>query len=268
MENHHRHQLTFQHFIEYLSDKLLKPAARGLYKSRNWLNRYYAALCYSYGFETLDEQPLCRLVRDDTLLVSINAASTGIKYQNSAVINQTISHFAKGRHLQQSFFAQISDVSHHDVADIIITRLENEQDLYTKVFCYRLLKEIPYTQFLDCVEADLLFDSVDLSISIIEYLSEVQDERKTQILYDLAFAEDWEIRAAVAKSLGRVHTARSLEILTILLTDPQWWVRVNSGTSLYSQGESGIDILKAQSPLKDKFAYETAQRILLSGNRK
>ncbi|MCW8452416.1 HEAT repeat domain-containing protein [Legionella quinlivanii] len=268
METHHRHEAAFQRFTIYLSHNLLQPAARNLYNSRNWLKRYYAAICLSYGFEKSDEDRLSQLVRDNTLLVSINAASTGIRYQNPIVINQLITSFAKGRHLQQSFFAQISEVSNYDVADIIITRLQIEMEPYTKLFCYRLLKQIPYTRLLDCAIDDLLFDLVDLRIGIIEYLTEVQDERKNQILYDLAFVPQWEVRAAVAKSLGRIHNPRSMDILSILLTDPQWWVRVNSATSLYAQGEAGIDILKAQSPENDKFAYETAQRILLSGNRK
>ena len=115
---------------------------------------------------------------------------------------------------------------------------------------------------LSCVIYDLEIDSIDLKISILNYLAHTVDETKNEKIYFLASDSHWEVRAVAARALQNVAEEKSYFILKNMLSDLQWWVRVNAANSLLKKGEKGIEILKKQSRHTDKYAYETAQTIL------
>jgi hypothetical protein len=250
-------------FTIELSELVLKPIARPWTSSKTWHQRFDATLCYAYGFEPKDENNLIKLLNDPSVLIAINAAEIIIKFNHPRLINEMISIFSKGRRLQQSLTIESISKKNSNISPIIFERLQNEQDLYTKVFCYRLLSKFTQPTITPCIKADLTYDSVDLKIAILAYLRNCEDSRKDELIYSLAHDPHWEVGAAVAKALGMFQTQTSLELLTEMLRSADWWVRHNAAISLYQLGKQGIKILKEQSVDEDKFAYETAQAVLL-----
>ncbi|GIO83723.1 hypothetical protein J25TS5_06550 [Paenibacillus faecis] len=67
----------------------------------------------------------------------------------------------------------------------------------------------------------------------------LKDETIRQLMADT----DWEVRAAVAKSLGNTHAAGSIPLLRAALQDPHLRVRNNSAESLAKLGETGFEVL-------------------------
>lgn len=251
--------------LQQLSSEVFKPYARKKAFSRHWLSRYYAADCYNYGFDEADEDRLFHLINDSSLLVSLLAAMIALKTANPVLVNEMITTFASGRQLQQSFFAQLVNLDNQHIYGIITHRLSFEKDPYARLFCYRLLVKLPPATMLKEVHEDLQCPLVNLRVGVIHYLAHCQDHRRNEILYQQALDPAWEIRAAVANALATINNPKSISILALLITDPEWWVRINSANSLYKLGEKGIAILKEQTPSKDKFAFETAQKVLLAG---
>jgi HEAT repeat protein len=251
--------------LRTLSELVLKPTARKLFSSSSWFKRYNAASCYTYGFDAEDEDKILHLLQDNNVLISINAAISIVKFGTSSQMNKMISVFSTKRRLHQSAFAEIITIDRQELSPIIIDRLEKEEDLYAKLFCYRLLCKFPQQTIASIAEEDLKVNSVDLKIAVIHYLSHCQDNKKKELLYQYARDEHWEIRSAIAKALGEIKDdPKTIQLLSQLLQDSQWWVRINAGNSLSKLGPEGINILKSQSPEKDKFAYETAQKILIT----
>ena len=76
--------------------------------------------------------------------------------------------------------------------------------------------------------------------------------------------EQWQVRAAAAKSLGMIKDYSALQALGKKLSDKEWWVRIRAAEALGELGDEGAQILKDQSMEKDKYAYEAASQVLLS----
>jgi len=256
-------------FNAQLSNLVLKPVARKYASSYDWFKRYCATQCYAYGFEKEDEEKLLLLIQDKALLVAINAVTVAVNYANPVLINQMITVFSESRRLRQTSFAEIIAKGQPDIALIIQKRLEQESNLYVKLFCYRLLYRLPVSKIAACVKTDIKIDSVDLKIAVLHYLVHCQDKIKNELIYSLANDPNWEVRAVVAKALGTTDDRmQAANVLEVLLHDAEWWVRVNAANSLSELGKSGIDILKNQSLKQDKFAYETAQVVLAAREEK
>ncbi|NMO94583.1 HEAT repeat domain-containing protein [Paenibacillus lemnae] len=67
----------------------------------------------------------------------------------------------------------------------------------------------------------------------------MKDDTIAQLMKD----EEWEVRAATAKALGRLHAAGSIPLLTAGLHDENWHVRHSSAESLSRLGEQGFEQL-------------------------
>lgn len=79
---------------------------------------------------------------------------------------------------------------------------------------------------------------------------------------------EWEVRAAVAESLGTYHHAVSIVILKEALTDTNWWVRYYSSKSLATMGDEGFRALceaalEKDDPYKSDMAKDRIHEELL-----
>ncbi|USQ14785.1 HEAT repeat domain-containing protein [Legionella lytica] len=254
----------FEELKKQLFTLVLKPVAVKWSSSYSSFKRNQAAMCYLYGLDSDDRKRIFRLLNDATLLISMNAGLSIVQFGDAEQINNIITTFSQGRRLQQSLLAKMITRGSRDLSPIIIERLHIELNAYVKTFCYRLLCEFPQQTIAPIAKEDFNINVVDLKIAIIRYFMHCQDSEKNELIYALAMDEHWEVRAIIAKSIGTIPGDKSIQLLEKLLCDPEWWVRVNAANALIEQGEKGIDVLNNQSPDKDRFAYETAQKVLIT----
>lgn len=97
----------FQFFADQLSELVLKPMARKWSSSRAWHKRNEASLAYNYGFDPEDEANLVLLLKDQSNLIVLNAASVILKFNNKKLINEMGSMFAEKRRLEQSLLLSL-----------------------------------------------------------------------------------------------------------------------------------------------------------------
>ncbi|MDR3503592.1 MAG: HEAT repeat domain-containing protein [Legionella sp.] len=254
----------FEQLKKQLFALVLKPVAVKWSSSYSGFKRNQAAMCYLYGLDPDDRNRIFRLLNDPTLLISMNAGLSIVQFGDAEQINNTITTFSQGRRLQQSLLAKMITRGPRDLSPIIIERLHTESNPYVKTFCYRLLCEFPQQTIAPIAKKDFNIGVVDLKIAIIRYFLHCQESGKNELIYDLAMDTHWEVRAITAKSIGTIPGDKSIQLLAKLLCDPEWWVRVNAANALIEQGEKGLDVLHNQSPDKDRFAYETAQKVLIT----
>jgi hypothetical protein len=252
-----------------LSNKVLKPQARRLAKSSNRQKKYLAVLCYEYGIEGKDEEMLCKLVRSEIFIVSLNSARVIFKYPTPKTTSALIDSLAQGRRIQQSLYAEILASEQIRENEILINtftdRLTSEQDPYIRTFCYRILMLLTRTnKALKTTETDILSENLDLKIASLRYLSRFQDNTSRQTLRQFLNDSKLEVRAVTAKLLGEIRDEESIPILEEKLHDSAWWVRINAAEALSTLGEKGMLALQQQSADVDKFAYETAQKVLIT----
>lgn len=235
-----KQKLQFEPFKKQLFALVLKPLAVKWSSSYSWFKRNQAAMCYTYGLEPDDGHRILRLLNDPTLLISMNAGLSIVRFGNAEQINNMITSFSQGRRLQQSLLAKMITKGHRDFSPIIIERLHQEQNLYVRVFCYRLLSEFPQQTITPIAKEDIKVDCIDLKAAVIRYFTHCQDNEKNELIYQLAENTHWEVRALIAKALGTIQEDKSIPILADLLCDSEWWVRINAANSLIQQGQKGI----------------------------
>lgn len=253
----------FEQLKKQLFTSVLKPVAVKWSSSYSGFKRNQAAMCYLYGLDSDDQKRIFRLLNDNTLLISMNAGLSIVRFGDATQINNMITTFSQGRRLQQSLLAKIITRGFRDLSPIIIERLHTEPNPYVKTFCYRLLCEFPQQTIAPIAKKDFNIEVVDLKIAIIRYFIHCRDSEKRELIYGLVTDIHWEVRAIIAKAIGTIPGDKSIQLLARLLCDPEWWVRLNAANALIEQGEKGMDVLYNQSPDKDRFAYETAQKVLI-----
>ena len=263
LENKYNKEPHYFSLINQLSIEIFKPLSRRLASSRNWLKRYTAALGYSFGFENVDEANLINLVKDKSLLVALNASTTLIKHPAPKTINAIIDVFAQGRRLKQAVCSELLISTPTDISPIVLERLEHESDIYTRIFCYRILCKLP-SQATICAKAkeDIFSQSIDLKIATLHYIDHTQDDSKGDYIFSLTQDSHWEVRAATAKLLSNHKSGKSLHVLTTMLNDSQWWVCMNAAHSIGNHGEAGMAILSGQTPDANNFSFEIAQNLI------
>lgn len=254
---------------ERIIKEILLPQARKKVFSKYWKARFSALQCFDFRIEPDDINLLPPLIKDEVFIISLNAARIAIEHPTPNLINTIIDTYAQGRKLQQNTFGSIITkfANKEGIIPVIFERLIGEKNVYVKAFCYRLLAQLQQQQELTpTLEEDLISPNRDLVIAVLLYLTHNADTKSIQIIRQHLSNNDWEIRTIAAKCIGILKDKDSIPQLDQLLKDSQWWVRHNAAKALANMGITGIDVLKAQRPDVDRFAYEISQYVLDSKN--
>lgn len=258
--------------IKVLTEHVFKPKARILATKRNWYKKYLAIACFNYGVDEQDEKYLINLVHDPILLVSLNAARVIFKFPSHRTLNALIDAFSRGRHLQQNSFVDIIAVKNSQLKKIkkyIIERIRNEPDQYIKAFCYRILTLLPsHDEANAWIQNDLQTNNIELKIAILYFLAKSNFHDFIQNISESANDQRWEVRAVASKLLGQMGDEQFLPLLENNLYDQEWWVRINAANALLNFGKKGVDVLESVTKERDRFAYETAQMVLIESDKR
>lgn len=255
--------LNWDKTLQILTDKVLKPVARKYATSHHWFKRYLATQFFIFGFNKKDHPLIKKLITDEYLLISLNAAKLVTKYPTYDLLKVLIKTFAEGRRAQQRTEAVLLTEYKQNFTPMVWKILEKTKNPYSRAFCYRLLQQlVPAKEVNNATKEDLLSNNIELKLAVLHYLSSVKNKEANDLIMQNSENNNWEIRAAAVKILGIRKDIHALHILNKSLKDKVWWVRINAANALAMLGEKGINILKKQKPQIDLFAYEVAQSIL------
>lgn len=250
--------------FDKITSSILEPIAKKYKNSHFWYKRYLTTQCLKFNLYMVDDKDIKKLLQDPTIIVSLNITEAILNYEDSDYINIIIDHYAQGRHLQQSLFSQT--FNNHVTSEIVkkvYNRLDYEKDDYIRIFCYRILAKMNFcAQLPDFIHHDLVSKNIDLVIATLKFVSNGNKKQSLPILRTYLQNPIWQIRAACAKLLGRLKDTTVAARLAELLSDKEWWVRINSAVALSQLGRIGLEFLEAQTYEDDKYAYDAAQNIL------
>ncbi len=129
-----------------------------------------------------------------------------------------------------------------DTSGLLLKLLDDENPDFVKVALVAMWGQaVPEVvpaldRLVGAGEKDVRAEAVKLYLSSNPVL---KDETIRELMADT----DWEVRAAVAKSIGNLHAAGSIPLLRTALQDSNWRVRNNSAESLAKLGETGFEVL-------------------------
>lgn len=160
----------------------------------------------------------------------------------------------------------ISLIDEEDIYPKMKDYLEGS-DIFKRVLALEALsnkkdkRAVPYIgQAIDSTEKELKISGLKAVIEI-GYLDCKDIIPKIKVLKD---ADEWEVRAFLAKVLGECDDCDYDEIDTLkeMMKDLNWFVRFNSSESLVNLGEKGIVALSEILYTSDSFARDRAWSVL------
>jgi hypothetical protein len=143
IENYQYQSNELPRYLNLVSSEILKPRARKLAAKRHWYKKYIAALSFQYGFDPEDTPILIKLIKDNRLLISMNAAVAALKYYDGDIIDQMVDIYYKKRLLQQAVFAKLlSSCDRLAINTLLQDRIHTTTDPCMREFCEWLLNQI------------------------------------------------------------------------------------------------------------------------------
>ena len=280
LKAHRRLSFTAFHLLEQqgqLSNQIIQDIIPALFldkikkdvSSRSWSIRNYAALNYQLrnkylkNMSAIDEQHLLSLLADPVPLVAINAAIAICFDPRQQTMDKFIDIFSQQRRAQYDLLTEVLHASALKMMPFIEQRLNNEKNIYIRVFCYRMLRQLPKMELiLSTLDTDIHSAIIDLRLAALAYIAYAQTNDYKFHLSNAINADAWEIRARAAKLIGYTKDTFFLATLSLHLSDAVWWVRFRSAEALGMMGAQGRAILSSQKIDVDKFAYEMSQQQL------
>jgi len=257
-------------YINILTEIFLPKLQEDVY-SHDWFARSRAAMIlqlknkYFKGMSAQDEAYLMVLLADSATIVNINACIAVLFSPTQKTIDCLIDLISQKRRSQYEILKAILNQSAFQVIPLIQNRLSHEKNVYTRAFCYRILRQLPKVDIaIESLEQDLNASEVDLKLASLSYISYLEKPRYKTYLLNALNDSDWEVRARCAKIVGYTGDEHLAKALEPHLSDEVWWVRYRAAEALMKMGAVGKDILKSKDIELDKYAYEISQQQLKS----
>lgn len=245
-----------------IADVILLPIARKKYKSHFWMNRLLSIQCFELWMEMQDEDIVCKLLEDKIPLVHLHATIAAIKFSTIKLVNLVINIMSKRRRLGQAVYLKVFEIATPETKEYVEERLKTEKDFFVRATCYKILMTFKeYNTAID-TSTDVHSSNMELRLAAMRFTSLAQKSESIPLMISLLSDPQWEVRAASNRILGELHASEAIPEISNGLRDKNWWVRVNAANTLKGFGEAGLQILNAQDPVKDRYAYETAMHVL------
>jgi len=240
---------------------ILFPKAKKLAYAKRWTKKIQAIACFFHFPDTSNEKEILHLLQDSTPVIKYSAAYCAAKLGSPTAVNAIINEMNCNRFLRFSFRESLLKGDFKSFS-FIEKRLETDKDPWIRVSCLEVLSYNMNSHIVELARRDLYASHKNLRIAAIRAIGRYSHPISISLLIPLLKDTAWEVRSVSARSLGYLKAKEALNELSLSLRDKNWWVRINSALALKRLGEDGIQVLKQQSPEKDRFAYETAQYAL------
>jgi hypothetical protein len=242
-----------------LVKKFVLADARKNAKRGAWMLKSWSIRVMSIYHELEDEKLILDLVADKSPLVSFNAAVAAVSLSTKDSVDTVIDiASSKSRFSRYAYRDALIGGDVH-VWEWVSERLKNSNDPSIRLVCLEVLSVRQHNDLYDIVLQDLDSESLELRLASVRLLS---NSTRTDVLLSLVDDEDWRVRCVLASALGSHLSEEVYSVLSTLLKDKSWWVRLNSAMSLVKMGDKGNHILKAQDPDIDIYAYNMARYVL------
>ena len=147
------------------------------------------------------------------------------------------------------------------VAALVADAIE-QADRGSLVRLLQLAQALPYEQVTAQARAVLERGGAE-DEAIIAALKLLSDPRDIRLLRKHARHENWAVRLAADRALGRVASQDDLPVLTAALADPVWWVRQRAADAIVSLPYLDATQLKRlQTIIEDRFGADALQRAI------
>jgi HEAT repeats len=258
LEHYHYEKIVSNLFLPFLK----QDAFESIWTQRNRAakvlqlkNKYFKSL------SPQEEKILIKLLNDDVPLVAVNAAEAIFFAPTQQMLDQFIDVFSNYRRSQYDLLGGILKQAAFSLIPMILHRLSQEKNANIRVFCYRMLRELPKLEVsVPFISKDLDSENIDLNLASLSYVTYLKKNNYKEHLIKALNSPFWEVRARAAKLIGYTKDEDLVKFLEPFLKDKVWWVRFRAAEALSHLGHLGLSALKAQKLNIDQFAFEISKQ--------
>lgn len=256
-----------QYDYEKIINNLFLPFLKQDANDPHWPQRNRAAKVlqlknkYFKSLSEPEEKILIKLLNDDVPLVAVNAAEAIFFAPTQQMVDTFIDVFSVYRRAQYDLLGGMLKHAAFQVIPMILRRLSQEKNVNIRVFCYRMLRELPKLEVsVPFISKDLDSKNIDLNLAALSYVTYLEKSNYKEHLIKALDSPFWELRARAAKLIGYTKDENLVKFLEPFLKDKVWWVRFRTAEALTHLGHSGLNTLKAQKLNIDQFAFEISKQ--------
>ncbi|HEX2548490.1 MAG TPA: HEAT repeat domain-containing protein [Gammaproteobacteria bacterium] len=241
---------------------ILLPLARKATKSKNWVQRFFAAESFGLVYEEKDEKHLIKLVQDTNPLIRLNALSAAIMRGSKSAVQLLITEIAATSWLTQSMYLQAFLKAPEYTRNFIIERLSEVSDPNVRATCYNILLRYPDVKVDWNIEEDLQANNIKLKISAIRYVCYVDKDKGIPLLLALLSHDNWQARTVALYILNNLRYTEAIPDIEACLNDPNEWVRLYAEETLKNLQQKGLGIVRTRDINEERAMFDVALQVL------
>ncbi len=251
---------------EFIINHIL-PLARKEAQKKGWYANFLAAKAFNLYANDQDEALIKHLLNSNYNTVALEANSAVANVPTKGLINQVITQVSQKRRKSYDLYLHVFTKLVDGTKFIVMERLEQEHDPYTRDICYRILLKFSAEKPPSIAFEDAYASTINLSLSAIKYITYTQKELALPFLIKLLDHAPWERKVVIAKSLGKIKDPRSIDSLVNLINDSNRWVRINAIYALKDIGKEGLNKLKELCNSKNSLGTTEIEYVLQEASK-
>lgn len=244
-------------------DSIVHKVYRYLNSSNVWQQKTGTYLAGEYELGRMLPLLLKQLQTSDNELLFVTARSL-IKIADRAYLKEILEEAAKERRMSKRNVLSLLELVEGNIKDILESIMLTD-NTFLKIIA---LEEYGKRQYKGCIKWIKKLSTEpqkELRIAALKAgyeLGEIDDDSYLSHMMSMENDTEWEVRAFLAKFLRKVNGDVSIGLLSKLIADENWYVRLNAGESLLAHNEPGQIALLNLLDSKDPFARDTAEAVL------
>lgn len=248
----------------FLCSKHLDSYKKKYSKNKSWAKRTFVARCVRLHPELSDQDVIIEMLRDRSFFVRSLACEAAVKLKSDRAILAVLN--AMQREKRSSLYMYRSIFNTESSSNI----LENILKIYNSLGYNDLLRReslellitFPFVGLPETIVVDLKSHNAGTREAAFRLLEKNGSDKDFNWFKEASTDVSWVVRRSVERGLGRLLSKEKYEILSTLLQDCVWDVRVESAQSLFYSGNEGIEILKKQDKDLNPVGYDVSRYVL------
>lgn len=245
----------------YVKKELL-ATAKSTATSWDWVKRQLAARVYLLAPNFATREEILAFLHDSKYLVRVTASSiitrTGSKEELHAVVRQMAKESKLSRFAYRDALLQMDEKKFRWLLEI----LQEDKNPEVQAICLDIFSMRTTDNLFPKLVPFIYSENKELKILAIAVLKSIPSPEANDILIHCLEDESPKVRAEALKSIDPHLAEKEIGTLEALLSDPEWFVRLQAALRLRSLGERGMRILAEQTPKKSMTAHEISDYVL------
>jgi hypothetical protein len=238
-------------------DRFVPPRAR----SRLWWQRLVAARLLAIAGRESDLSLTRELVRDHHPAIKVAAIKIVRRVRDDSVLEIVLDEALAAKPVVRRYLFDTVVSVRQVLVPLLARRLETAGSVEELRSLIALGGELSAIEFFDPLLGYTGHEAMEIRVAVARALGSYPHPRTEAVLSDLLSDKQWQVRTQAGSSLGVIRAVGARGALKRALSDGNWWVRLRAAMALRQLGGAGTQVLHDIEAGEDRFALEMARYV-------